>query len=70
MNHTLETVFAALAVVVTCSMPLASNTQAQTCNPPLGGGTDNVAGLGARTSMANWAMGPAPSASRRCEYRT
>src|SRR5215468_9028655 len=43
MNHTLRTVFAALAVVVTCSMPLASNTQAQTCNQPLGGGTDNVA---------------------------
>ena len=43
MNHTLRTVFAALAVVVTCSMPLASNTQAQTCNQPLAGGTDNVA---------------------------
>ena len=41
MNHTVDIAFAVLAVVVACSMPL--DTQAQTCDQPLGGGTDNVA---------------------------
>ena len=43
MNHTLDMALAILAVSVACLMPFASDTQAQTCNPPLGGGTDNVA---------------------------